>query len=53
MIDVRFQGVVEHQYVVEIYDDKFANEWSQRLVHDSHECTRRVRESKWHDKPLK
>ncbi len=40
------------EYVFEINDDKFANEWLECLVHHPHKSAWHISEAERHDEPL-
>jgi len=45
-------GLTKHQDVIKVYNHKLAKEGLENLIHESHECTRGIREPKWHQQAL-
>ena len=52
MLEMVFSPAVVDKDVVEVDDDKFANEWAQDLIHQPLKCVGRVRDTERHNSPL-
>jgi hypothetical protein len=53
MLQVFFPSLVVNEDVIQIHLYKIIGEWSQDIVHHSHECGWSIYQTKGHDKPFK